>query len=71
MIIDMGDLPLFEEWKAAREAEGVAVNALHSALKNGIQDMQMVEALTKQMEAAHNNAMDIYDQLIERSLDNE
>jgi len=71
MIIDMDNLPLFEEWIAAREVENAAVNALHGALKNGTRNIQTLEALTKQMEDTHNNAMDIYDRLKDRKLDTE
>lgn len=67
-------LPLFEEWKVAREEENVAIAALHDALKvgqSGNRDMAMLSALTKQMEDTHNESMDIFDRLQAFRLDAE
>lgn len=69
MIIDMSDMPLFEEWQAAHLVENAAITALHDAMKNGNRDMSTLETLTTQMEDAHNKAMDIYDRLRKRRLD--
>ncbi len=63
MILDSSAAPILERYKAAKDAEGEAIKALHSALASGERDQNRLLNLTEQMENAHNVAMAIYEEL--------
>ncbi len=70
MIFDMdSSKELFEKLQAAQAAEGVAITALHNAMKGGVKDSKALGALTDCMTEAHNKKMDIWDQLQQHRLD--
>lgn len=70
MIFDMNSsMELIEKLQAAQAAEGVAITALHDALKSGIKDDDVLVALTDSMTDAHNKKMDIWDQLQQHRID--
>jgi hypothetical protein len=60
MILDISAQPLLEQYKAARDAEAAAINALLAALRAGVKDTVRLGALTKKMEDTHNKAMEIF-----------
>ena len=70
MVIDGNTAgPLLEQLKIAAAAEGVAITALHDAMKGGMKDKGILMALTDRMTEAHNKKMDIWDQLQQHRLD--
>ena len=46
--------PLLEQFKSAQDAEGVAIAALHDAMKGGTKDKEILMTLTDRMTEAHN-----------------
>lgn len=61
--------PLLADFRAAQEAEGVAIHALRVAQQSGA-DRAMLRDLTNQMTDAHDNKMRIWNQLEKHRLDN-
>ena len=70
MILDGNSAdPLLEQFKSAQDAEGVAIAALHDAMKGGTDDKEILMTLTDRMTDAHNKKMDVWDQLQQFQLD--
>jgi hypothetical protein len=69
MLFDINARPLLEKYKAARDTEAAAVDALLAALKSGRRDNSTLEALTENMEDAHRRAMKILEELHVHRLD--
>ncbi len=69
MILDCSATPILERYKAAREAEKLAIDLLHAALAAGEKNQQKLLELTEQMEKAHNAAMSTYQDLNNVRLD--
>ena len=70
MILDGNSAdPLLEQFKSAQDAEGVAIAALHDAMKGGTKDKEILMTLTDRMTEAHNKKMDVWDQLQQFQLD--
>jgi hypothetical protein len=60
---------LLEQLRIAKEAEAIAIRALGSALKSGVKNTETLRTLSDQMTEAHNNSMDIWNQLQKFRLD--
>lgn len=63
MILDQSAREILERYKAAKEAEGIAVNRLHSALASGERNHETLRRLTEEMERTHAASMLIYREL--------
>jgi hypothetical protein len=54
---------LLVQYQVAREEEGTAITSLNEAMKNGINEIDLLNSLTDNMITSHNKSMDIWDQL--------
>ena len=63
--------PLLEQLKIAKDAEAIAIQALHNALKGGVKETATLMALTDRMTEANNKSLDILNQLQKFRLDKE
>lgn len=59
MILDSSATPILERYKAASEAEKLAIDHLHAALAAGEKNHQKLLELTGRIEKAHNAAMSL------------
>ncbi len=68
-IYDQRAVPLMEQFKAANDAEGVAIKNLLAYMQSGGNDNKKLMELTNSMTSAHEKKMHIYQEMQKLRID--